>query len=234
MCFFFLFLLMELISNIRSFYLSWRMLLSIFSESDQLATNFEYVFIFHSFLKYSGFKTFSWLFLTLCIYQLATFCPPFFTMKSQLFGSLVCDQSYFYLMFKIFSLFSFNILFLWYISVWISLPSLRIIDLGVNILHPIYKVINHYIFEIFKFLLLSSSPQELWLYLRYCSQWSLTFLKAMFILLFFFFLFVLRFIISTDLFSSLLILLLAQFYCLESLIHIFFFSFLLVFYIPEA
>ena len=102
--------------------------------------------------------------------------------SSQLFGSLVCDQSYFYLMFKIFSLFSFNILFLWYISVWISLPSLRIINLGINILHPIYKVINHYIFEIFKFLLLSSSPQELWLYLRYCCQWSLTFLKTMFIL----------------------------------------------------
>lgn len=52
MCFFFLFLLMELISNIRSFYLSWRTLFSIFSESDKLATNSEDVFIFHSFLKY--------------------------------------------------------------------------------------------------------------------------------------------------------------------------------------
>lgn len=156
--------------------------------------------------------------------SIPTFYPPFFTMKSQLFGSLITWSVIFLLdVFKIFTLISFNILFLWYISIWISLPFLRIIDLGVNILHHIYKVFNHYIFEIFKFLLLSSSPwnfdytyvtvlNEVSHFLRLCS-------------FYFFFLFVLRFIISTDLFSTLLILLLAQFYCLESLIYIFLFFF---------
>ena len=150
---------MELISNIRSFYLSWRTLLSIFSESDQLATDSEDVFIFHSFLKYLNI---------LDLRLLVDYFWHFVYINSAILHSLQwksviwfpCMWSVIFLLdvFKIFSLFSFNILFLWYISIWISLLSLRIIDLGVNIVHHIYKVFNNYIFEIFKFLLLSSSP----------------------------------------------------------------------------